>query len=247
MEQSGESYHTLFLPARRADPAAPRGDGPIPAGFQRSWVVLRPRQRGWGGKWGKRWRKVGRRVEGGPLVAPAAECAGPSTCRLASGAAFPGAATRRARAGRRSRCRRWTRAGGVRGRVHLQGPACAAGRGRGRVCASDSGAPDKACSWRGRPRPPRGAPTPVRADQAVGRRAESPTRRTPASGPIAHRYRSAAERCSNHPERHRDPAARHQATTRITGTGHRLERLAQHALHLRLHLHLHHLGTARTT
>ena len=85
------------------------------------------------------------------------------------------------------------------------------------------------------------------------RRAESPTRRTPASGPIAHRYRSAAERCSNHPERHRDPAARHQATTRITGTGHRLERLAQHALrlrlrlHLHLHLHLHHLGTARTT
>ena len=77
------------------------------------------------------------------------------------------------------------------------------------------------------------------------RRAESPTRRTPASGPIAHRYRSAAERCSNHPERHRAPAARHQATTRITGTGHRLERLAQHAL--RLHLHLHHLGTARTT
>ena len=139
--------------------------------------------------------------------------------------ALRGAATRRARAGRRSRSRRRTRAGGVRGRVHLQGPACAAGRGvrgrvhlqgpacaagrdRGRVCASDSGAPDKARSWRGPPRPPHEASTPVRGDQAVGRRAESPTRRTPASGPIAHRYRSAAERCSNHPERHRAPAAR---------------------------------------
>ena len=49
--------------------------------------------------------------------------------------------------------------------------------------------------------------------------------------------------------------AQHQGITRITGTGHRLERLAQHALrldlrlrlHLHLHLHLHHLGTARTT
>ena len=70
MEQSGESYHTLFLPARRADPAAPRGDGPIPSGFQRSWAVLRPRQRGWGGKWGKRWRRVGWRVEGAPSRHP---------------------------------------------------------------------------------------------------------------------------------------------------------------------------------
>ena len=170
----------------------------------------------WGGGWGGGWRAPPRATGPG---AGAAHCW-----------ALRGAATRRARAGRHSRCRRWTRAGGVRGRVHLQGPACAAGRDRGRVCASDSGAPDKACSWRGRPRPPRGASTPVRADQAVDRRAESPTRRTPASGPIAHRYRSAAERCSNHPERHRAPAARHQATTRITGTGHRLERLAQHAL-----------------
>ena len=35
----------------------------------------------------------------------------------------------------------------------------------------------------------------------------------------------------------------------MASIGHRLERLAQHALrlHLHLHLHLHHLGTARTT
>ena len=33
----------------------------------------------------------------------------------------------------------------------------------------------------------------------------------------------------------------------MASTGHRLERLAQHALRLHLHLHLHHLGTARTT
>ena len=35
----------------------------------------------------------------------------------------------------------------------------------------------------------------------------------------------------------------------MASIGHRLERLAQHALRLRLHLHLrlHHLGTARTT
>lgn len=36
-------------------------------------------------------------------------------------------------------------------------------------------------------------------------------------------------------------AARHQVTTRIADTGHRLERLTQHALHL------YHLGIARTT
>ena len=189
-----------------------------------------------GGRWGGGWRAPPRATGPG---AGAAHCW-----------ALRGAATRRARAGRRSRCRRWTRAGGVRGRVHLQGPACAAGRDRGRVCASDSGAPDKACSWRGPPRPPRGASTPVRADQAVDRRAESPTRRTPASGPIAHRYRSAAERCSNHPERHRAPAARTNKpppASPAPATGHRLDRLAQHALPLHLHLHLHHLGTARTT
>ena len=152
--------------------------------------------------------------------------------------ALRGAATRRARAGGHSRCR-WARAGVSVDVSSCRGPhARRAGTG---ACASRSGAPDKARSWRGRPCPPRVASTPVRADHAANRRAESPTRRTPASCPIAHRGRSAAERCSNHPERHRAPAARHQATTRITGTGHRLERLAQHALHL------HHLGTARTT
>ena len=41
-----------------------------------------------------RWRKVGEGVESAPSAAPAAECGGPSTCRLASGAAFPGAAIR---------------------------------------------------------------------------------------------------------------------------------------------------------
>ena len=41
-----------------------------------------------------RWRKVGEGVESAPSAAPAAECGGQSTCRLASGAAFPGAAIR---------------------------------------------------------------------------------------------------------------------------------------------------------
>ena len=67
-----------------------------------------------GGRWGGGWRAAPRATGPG---AGAAHCW-----------ALRGAATRRARAGRRSRCRRWTRAGGVRGRVHLQGPACAAGR-----------------------------------------------------------------------------------------------------------------------
>lgn len=80
-----------------------------------------------GGRWGGGWRAPPRATGPG---AGAAHCW-----------ALRGAATCRARAGRRSRYRRWTRAGGVRGRVHLQGPACAAGRDRGRVCASDSGAP----------------------------------------------------------------------------------------------------------
>lgn len=164
-----------------------------------------------GGRWGGGWRAAP------PATGPGA---GAAHCW-----ALRGAATRRARAGGHSRCR-WARAGVSVDVSTCRGPrARRAGIGAG--CARPTRAPpDKACSWRGRPRPPRGAPTPVRADQAVGRRAESPTRCTPASGPIAHRYRSAAERCSNHPERHRAPAARHQATTRITGTGHRLERLA---------------------
>ena len=178
-----------------------------------------------GGRWGGGWRAAP------PATSPGA---GAAHCWV-----LRGAATRRARAGRRSRSRRWTRAGASVDVSTSRGPrARRAGTG---ACASRSGAPDKARSWRGRPCPPRVASTPVRADHAANWRAESPTRRTPASCPIAHRGRSAAERCSNHPERHRAPAARHQATTRITGTGHRLERLAQHALHL------HHLGTARTT
>ena len=242
MEQSGESYHTLFLPARRADPAAPRGDGPIPSGFQRSWVVLRPQQGGMGREVGQAVEEGGEEGGGRPLVAPAAECAGPSTCRLASGAAFPGAATRRARAGRRSRCRRWTRAGGVRGRVHLQGPACAAGRDRGRVCASDSGAPRQGLLMAGSAAHATRGPDPCQSrpgGRSAGRKPH-PAHASlwPHRPPLPQRRRTLFQPPRAPPGSRRP---HQQATTRITGTGHRLERLAQHALHL------HHLGTARTT
>ena len=125
-----------------------------------------------GGRWGGGWRAPPRATGPG---AGAAHCW-----------ALRGAATRRARAGRRSRSRRWTRAGGVRGRVHFQGPACAAGRDRGRVCASDSGAPDKACSWRGRPRPagPRPPSEPTRRSVG-GPKAPPGARQPPAPSPTA--------------------------------------------------------------
>ncbi len=99
-----------------------------------------------GGRWGGGWRAPPRATGPG---AGAAHCW-----------ALRGAATRRARAGRRSRCRRWTRTGGVRGRVHLQGPACAAGRDRGRVCASDSGAPRQGLLMAGSAAPATRSPDP---------------------------------------------------------------------------------------
>ena len=187
-----------------------------------------------GGRWGGGWRAPPRATGPG---AGAAHCW-----------ALRGAATRRARAGRRSRSRRWTRAGGVRGRVHLQGPACAAGRDRGvRVPL-------------GRPRQ-----GPLLAGSAApATRGLDPRQRRPGGRSAGRKPHPAHASLWPHrpplPQRRRTlfqpprapPGSRRpqqQATTRITGTGHRLERLAQHALHLHLHLHLHRhpLGRARTT
>ena len=117
-----------------------------------------------GGRWGGGWRAPPRATGPG---AGAAHCW-----------ALRGAATRRARAGRRSRSRRWTRAGGVRGRVHLQGPACAAGR---------------------KPHPAHASLLPHRPPLPQRRRTLFQPPRAPPGSRRPHQ----------------------QATTRITGTGHR--------------------------
>ena len=151
MEQSGESYHTLFLPARRADPAAPRGDGPIPSGFQRSWVVLRPQQGGMGREVGQAVEEGGEEGGGRPLALRALvpglrtvgrfgvrQRAGPELVAVADAAGGPGRGAsvdvstcrgpRARRAGIGAGCARPTRApptrpahGGV-GRARHAGP-----------------------------------------------------------------------------------------------------------------------------
>ena len=193
-------------------------------------------------------REVGQAVEEGgeegggrPLAAPAAECAGPSTCRLASGAAFPGAATRRARAGRRSRCRRWTRAG-CPWTCPLAGARVRGGPGSGQGVRVRLGRPRQGLLMAGSAAPAtRGLdPRQRRPGGRSAGRKPHPAHASlwPHRSPLPQRRRTLFQPPRAPPGSRRP---HQQATTRITGTGHRLERLAQHALHL------HHLGTARTT
>ena len=191
-----------------------------------------------GGRWGGGWR-----------AAPPATSPGGGAVHCW---ALRGAATRRARAGGHSRCR-WARAGVSVDVSSCRGPH--ARRAGASVDVSTCRGPrarragiGAGCARPARAPPTRPAPGGVgRARHAWPRPPSEPTMR-PTGGPKA--PPGARQPPAPSPTAAAAPPNAVPTTPSATGlpppgTGHRLERLAQHALHL--HLHLHHLGTARTT